>query len=740
MLSELQKFTTISKYARHLDDENRREVWNETVDRYKGMLLKEYPARAREIEEACSYIYDFRVMPSMRALQFGGYPIEKRNARLYNCTSSHVDRLRFFPETMYLLLCGCGTGFSVQSCHIQYLPNFSYDRLRRINLPRKSYTVEDSIEGWANAHACLLSSYHEKPIRGFEEYMDCEVDFDFGLVSPKGCPLSFGMGLTPGPEPLVLSIMRCRQLLIRAIENKQNKLSSINAFDYVNHMADAVLSGGVRRSATICLFDKDDEEMTHSKTGNWYKDNPQRARANISAVLLRDETSFTEFSDLFEATKQFGEPGFYWSGNKDICPNPCVEIALYPKLKITDANKDLLEDYDGPIVDGYVSGWQMCNLCTINGRTTDSAEEFYRRCCVAAKLGTWQAGFARFPYLGSITEAIVRREALLGVSICGMMHQPAIFLNEEYLKNGAEIVKRTNKEEASAIGINAAARTTCVKPDGNSASALGSFSGCHPGKFHKGFRIVQVNKDEAPYQLFKNMNPDACEHSMWSANDTDDVIRFPVEYEGILEQDLTATQFLSYVKLIQNSWVKTGKNANLCVVDCSHNVSNTVRVRDSEWDEVKQYIYDNKAHFSGVSLIGWSGDKDYAQAPFTTVYNEAEQEKYYGKIEKELLELILTQAEKYDNLWHACNSVLSYVDDGESFGITYFHGLVHFLAHRHFDYDIVKATYCIKDYYNWKLYQKLKSSFQPVDYRYMWEKRAHNLAEDIACSGGQCET
>jgi ribonucleoside-diphosphate reductase alpha chain len=542
-----------------------------------------------------------------------------------------------------------------------------------------------------------------------------------------------------------------------------DRMDSITAFDAFMHTADAGVSGGVRRSATIVVFDFWDRLMRESKTGPWRAKNKQRERANISALCQRGGITFEQFQEVFEATRQWGEPGFYWSSHPDMLPNPCVEIGFLAKLLVdptTDDGHRLLKNYQGPIyrhdsrgdsladeTDATwgnkvcLSGWQMCNVTTMNGRTIQSEEDFYERCKYASLLGTWQAGFDKFPYLGEVSEKIVQREALLGVSICGMMHNPDLLFNPDVQRKGAFIVVRTNEEEAKLIGVNPSARTTCIKPDGNSASTLGSFSGVHPGKFKKGFRIVQASNNEAPYMHLRSVNPQACERH----NSHTDVIRFCVEYKGKMEGDMTACEFLDYVKTTQINWVGGGKVKERCTEPwLSNNVSNTVRVRDSEWHAVAKKIYDNQEHYSGVSLISVYGDRDYQNAPFTSVYDEDEQAKTYGAAaaspEKDNL---LRGSCVFANLWEACDLVLGLWGEGRTPSLVqanWAHDLTYF-AGEYLNGDIRSATYCLKDAHNWALYVRLKESYVEVDYAEMVEEdNGINFQAEAGCVGGACET
>lgn len=448
-VKELQKYTFVSKYARYNEAEKRRETWKEAVHRMRDMHLRKYPQAASLIREAFESVYEQEILGSQRALQFGGTAIERINERSYNCTASFCDRLRFFQESLFLLLAGCGVGFSVQKHHVAKLPKFCGPRLKASApvLPRATHKVGDSIEGWSDAVGVLMSSYFEDPV--FPEYYGCEVEFDYSDVRPAGSKIGSGTGKAPGPEPLRRSIEKIRELLNRCLAEGLEKLRPIHAYDIVMHASDAVLSGGVRRSAAIAVFSLDDEEMMTAKTGNWFYENPQRARSNNSVLLLRGQVTREQFLNIIEKTRQFGEPGFVWANHTECVYNPCVEVHLYPVDWLTG-----------------LTGWEMCNLTTINGKKVKTREDFFKRCRHAAIIGTIQAGYTNFPYLGEVSERICEREALLGVSITGIMESPDILLNEDILRDGAAIVLKTNKEVASLIGINPTARATVVKPEG----------------------------------------------------------------------------------------------------------------------------------------------------------------------------------------------------------------------------------------------------------------------------------
>jgi ribonucleoside-diphosphate reductase alpha chain len=725
-LQELQNYTFVSKYARWIEDKNRRETWKEAVERVKNMMHFKYEdyGISEEINWAYDMMYKKKVLGSQRALQFGGDPILKRHAKIYNCTSSYCDRLRFFQECFWLLLCGSGTGFSVQKHHVAKLSNLEHNLETDVAV---KYTIEDSIEGWADALGVLLSSYFSKSVEEFKQYKNCHIVFDYSNIRTKGSSLSSGVGKAPGFEPLQKGLEKIRALLDRCIANGQKKLRPIDAYDIVMHSSDAVLSGGVRRSASLALFSPDDEEMAKAKTGNWYIENPQRARSNNSALLLKNSTTFEEFNTLMQSVKEFGEPGFIWSESTEMIFNPCVEIGMWP-----------IEEKTGK------SGWQGCNLSTINCSSVIDEDDFYERCKAAAIIGTLQAGFTKLDYLGTTSENIFDREALLGVSLTGTMEKHDLVLSEKVLTKGAKIAVETNKQISKKININQAARVTCLKPEGTSSSMLGTSSGIHPHHAKRYIRHVQANILEAPFLHFKKLNPQACEKSSWSANNTDEVIKFPVEVpDGAkLKNQLPAVEMLAVVKETQKNWVNSGKNRALCTQEyLSHNVSNTVTVKPDEWEDVTRYIYDNRKYFAGISLIPQSGDKDYPQAPFTTVYTSREIVKEYGDAAlwcSGLIELGLNAFN--NNLWAACDYVAmaQQKNDDEENKILFLTKMKRF-ASKYFEGDLKRLTYCMKDVYNWKIYCDLFDSFKKVDYTQLSETEDNTAGiEEVSCAGGAC--
>ena len=727
-LNALQEYTRIAKYAKYLPEQKRRETWNEQVARVFEMhreYFSQYPDVVPFIDEAEAGVRNKEILGSQRILQFGGTPILKHNARVYNCAYGHINRPRAFQELMYLLLCGSGVGFSVQKHHVAQLPLIAP---RSSILPEKTFVVPDKIEGWADAIGVLIASYLGG-IPEFDEYVGIPIKFDYSQIRPAGAPLSSG-AKAPGPDGLMRSIEKITEVIERRLEGSPRiRLRPLDVYDIIMHAADAVISGGVRRSATIALFSPDDEEMATAKTGNWFIENPQRGRSNNSALLVRDETTKADFSKLMQWVREYGEPGFVWAESTEMGFNPCVEIGLLP-----------VDEKTGK------SGWQFCNLAEINGKKANTPENFFKACRAAAIVGTLQAAYTSFPYVGETTENITRREALLGVSITGMMDNPDVLFDPQVLRDGAKIVKDVNKEVAQIIGINQAARTTCVKPAGSTSCILGTASGIHPHHAKRYFRRVQANIQENPVQHFKGINPRAVEQSVWDPNGVTEVITFLCEVPvgAKTKNQIDAHKLLESVKLTQQNWVRYGTNKELCTQPwLSHNVSNTIHVKENEWDLITDYIFKNRKYFAGISLIPNSGDKDYPQAPFCAVPYETDILREYGSGAFFASGVIERALESFDNnLWAACDCLLGVGEPIEQ--TTYLKrdwltAAIKF-ADSHFDGDVRKMTYCLKDIYNLKLWEKLSKEYKDVNWTEMSEEKDNiDFQQDSACAGGACE-
>lgn len=713
-------------YSRYDETLGRYETWEESVSRVMEMHYTKYvdlmSPDLKELVEYAKEKYDEKlVLGAQRALQFGGEQLLKHEAKIYNCTSTHLDRIEFFGEFMYFLLCGAGVGFSVQKQHISKMPKLSPRSNRVIQ-----FVIPDSIEGWSEAIDVLFSSFLNDGGK-FPQYNGKKVYFDFSKIRGKGEIISGGFK-APGPEPLRKCIAICEEMLTK-ISYNGGIVSSIEAYDMAMTLADAVISGGVRRAATICLFSKDDEKMLSAKTGNWFVDNPQRARSNNSVILQRDEITLEDLQDMVQYIKQFGEPGFILTDNKEFTFNPCVEIGMLP---VTE---------DGE------SGFETCNLTEINGSMCNTKEKFYEACKAASILGTLQAGYTNFKYLSDATKKIVEREALIGVSITGWMNNPQILFDEEVMQEGAEIVKHWNKVVSEMLGINQAARTTCVKPAGNTSVLLQTANGIHGEHASTYFRHIMMNKETEVAKALVAKFPEMVEDSVWSTMGTDYCVAFPfVAHENsIFKSDLYGVKQLEYVKKAQQNWVEYGTNEHLCTDKrIRHNVSNTITVDD--WDEVIKYVYDNKQWFAGVSFISMSGDKDFAQAPNASVLSEEQIVEKYGAPALFASGLICQGLDNFNNdLWLALSTASGNgLDISEEIhanvGKQAFVKRVKKYAERYFKNDLNKCVNCMKDVYYLHKWTKIQNALrnQEVNWSELLTSETFTDIDTmgaIACSG-----
>lgn len=700
LLSEAKFYES---YSRWDDSKQRYETWDEAVDRVMNMHREYYkdkmtPELSNLIDFATQSYKEKKILGAQRALQFGGEQLLKNHARMYNCVSSYADRPAFFGEYFWFLLSGAGAGFSIQTHHVAKLP-----KIQERKKTAKSYVVEDSIEGWADALAVLMSSFFvgggTKP-----EYEGRRVYFDLTNIRPKGAFISGGFK-APGPEPLRKCLDKIEYLLQGKVLKGNFVLKPIEVYDICMHAADAVLAGGVRRAATIALFSADDEEMVNAKTGNWFIDNPQRARSNNSAMIKRDEITREKFAEIFKRVKEFGEPGFIFTDSYEFTFNPCVEICKFP--------------ID---IDTGKSGWQACNLCEINGAAITSFDALINAVKAATIIGTLQAGYTHFPYLDEVSKRIVDREALLGVSITGWMNNPEILFNPDNLKEAATFARQVNKEVAQLIGINPAARITTSKPSGNASVLLGTASGIHPEHSSRYIRHVQMNKEMEVAQLVKKTNPYMVEDSIWSSNNTDYMLAFPVisPETSIFKENMLGVELLEKVKLAQQTWIEYGTNVELCTDPrLRHNISNTITVPNDKWDEVEEYVFNNRQHFAGISFLSSSGDRDYYQAPFTAVKTPSEIIAEYGSAGIFASGLVTDALKVFSNLWRAIDvakdsSISTNQDrlDTQSDWIRRFNKF----ADNYFNGDIQKAGYCLKDVAILHKWEKIQQNYSEVDF------------------------
>jgi ribonucleoside-diphosphate reductase alpha chain len=621
-LDALGKITVFSKYAKHNPQLQRRETWDEIVDRYQVMMIKKYPKLEEAIVESAKFIREKKVLPSMRALQFAGPAMEVNNARGYNCAYLPVDSLYSFSETMFLLLGGSGVGFSVQKHHVEQLPAIK----KQETYKQRNYLIEDSIMGWADSVKMLMKFYFEggqKP------------KFDFRAIREKGARLVTAGGKAPGPEPLKIALAHIDAIMERKADG--SKLSPLEAHDIMCHIANSVLAGGIRRSAMISLFSHDDEEMITCKYGNWWELNEQRGRSNNSAVLKRGEVDEAEFMALWKRIEASGsgEPGIYWSNDLDWGTNPCCEIGLRP--------------------------FQFCNLCEVNVSDVESQEDLNDRVAVASFFGTLQAGFYDFHYLRPIWSKTTQKDALLGIGMTGIGSGEIMKYNLETVANTAKTV---NRDVSGLIGTNEAARITCIKPSGTTSLVLGTASGIHAWHAPYYLRTMRFNKNEAIALYLMINHPELCEDDVLRPTDTV-CVRIPVKApEGSIFRTETAIDTLERVKKFSTEWVKPGhiNGAN------THNVSATISIDKSrkyigvnmsdgqgvryteiadgymdEWEVVGDWMWANRETYNGLSVLPFFGGS-YQQAPFEDITEEE-----YNKRIASVQEIDLTKVVEMDD-------------------------------------------------------------------------------------------
>ncbi len=717
LLKNLKFYDSYSKYR---EDLGRKETWEESVDDVMSMHYNKFAhvwGLKPYLDDVTNMYKKGRILASQRSLQYREAQITKSNARLFNCASTYLDRPEVFKEIIFVLLNGCGMGYSVEQRFIDKLP-----RIQRRADATITHVVEDSIEGWANALDALMNSF----FNGSEQ-----VRFDGSLIRPEGAYISGGFQ-APGYEPLKKALELIEKLLQDKINQGDFKISSLDGHEIVCLSADSVLSAGVRRSALICLFDKDDELMRNCKTGDWFYKKPHLGRANNTIKLILGEFEKEEFDMLKASIKEFGEPGLAIVKDRDFTTNPCFEIGFIPVNPRTGN-----------------SCISFCNLNEINGGECNTKEKFFEACHAAAVLGTLQASYTNMPFLGSDTEELIRGEALIGVSITGIMDNPKVLLDPETLRRGAEIVKETNKLIAELIGINQAARTTCVKPSGNASVLLKTSSGIHSAHAKRYFRIMQMNKGTEMAKFLKDFNPVLLEDSVWSASGNDYAVYIPIEEkDGIItKEQLNDVEFTEHVKTVYQNWVLPGNNEELGYSKrVTHNVSNTITVED--WDKVFDYIFENQESFCGLSFLPKTGDKIYKQAPFTKVLSFDEITAEYGKGSMFASGLIIDALHAFGgDLWDACEASKNkaYPLSGDRVTVLVKKDILQRIkkfSKNFYKNDIEKTISLLKDVHLFHKWETVNREFKNIDFTTLDMKPSYTNVSEMggaACSAGGCE-
>lgn len=619
----LADIVVFNKYAKFLPELGRRENWEEIVIRNMRMHQARYPQIAGEIGKVYQdFVLTKKVLPSMRSLQFGGRPIEMAENRIFNCAYMPAESYKFFSELMFLLLGGTGVGYSVQRRHTAQLPEVSAPKSIGVH----KFQVQDSIIGWADTIKVVAKAFlHGGALPAF----------DYRDIREKGTELVTTGGKAPGPEPLKICVDRIIAVFRHAIDRK---LEPIEVHDIACSIADSVRAGGIRRAAMICLFDRDDHEMLSCKalvpvhvrhlsgvksedgsglmtwedaygTENtglvsahdrkiwadtsmlpWYMVYPARGRSNNSAVLPRGKVSKYEFQQLMRKVEASGcgEPGIYWTNNEDWGTNPCCEIALRP--------------------------YQMCNLTEINAGAITDQTSFNKAAKAAAYLGTLQAGYTDFHYLNPKWKEACESEALLGVSMTGIASGTLDSLSQT---EAAAHAKLLNKHLASKIKINPAARVTCVKPAGTTSLVLGTSSGIHAWHAPYYIRRMRAGRDEELAKYMTKAAPDLVEDDVTDPKQV--VLSFPQKApEGAIMRDEDMFSLLERVKAVSTGWVASGHSSG----DNQHNVSCTISVKSDEWAELTTWMWENRDHYNGISVLPFFGSTAYPQMPFEDITKE----------------------------------------------------------------------------------------------------------------------
>lgn len=756
----MSDYNMADKYVRYIPELSRRETYEEATRREMDMHRVKYSEHmevlAPMIDRAERILLERKVLGSQRALQFGGEAILRKNLRIMNCAFSYVDRIEFFSEALWLLLCGTGVGLSIQKHHVAQLPDL---RSNKTPYEEAAYIIQDTVEGWADSAHALASFWFgltdRKPI------------FDGSLIRPKGAPLSTG-GRAPGPDGLLKSLKQADRLFASLVEAGRKRVRPLDMADVVLILSEAVLSGGIRRSALIVLFSPSDKETLTCKTGNWWETAPWRARANFSMLLIRsNDADLEHFKIAMKAVREYGDPGFIFSNSTEMGYNPCVEAGLLPlyitkdDIPVENYSLDLIDfkNRKTHLANGYkfYVGWSFCNLDEINAAIIKGEDDFREAAWAAAFIGTLQAGYTDVGYLTDISRKIMEREALLGVSLTGVMDNKDIILNFPLLRRMAEYVVEVNKEIAAIIGINQASRCTVGKPAGNTTITFSNDRYLYSSGFNlqktsgKMIRRIQVNKSSPIAQYFKAHNPHLVSESKHSRDKTDYSIAFPVEVmPGTLStENTTPIEFLEMLKEAYRAWVLPGTGLPERSEGCFHNISNTCDVTDGKWSELGRYIWQNREHFAGIALLASSGAYVYHQAPMQPIIDKADLIDKFGDLNFSAARQIAEMLESIGlTIPDVAAPLISMATDMNAWRIQRDFGRHRLFWQMLFDQitrtlrvgSIHDALQLIASSFDEELWASLTADLKEVDYSKMIEESDNTTrAENLACASGVCE-
>ncbi len=588
----LGEFVYLRTYARWIPEEGRRETWIETVDRYMAFMKENLGDKLaeKEYEEVREAILKQEAMPSMRLLQFAGDPARRCNATAYNCSFIAPTKLEDFGEILYLSACGCGVGFAVESQNVQQLPQILPQTGKKIS----TYVIDDSKEGWADALILGLKTW----------YAGNDIDFDYSKIRPSGARLKTMGGKASGPEPLRSLLAFARKIIL---SRQGKRLTNLNTHDIICKIGEAIVSGGVRRTAMISLSDLDDQDIRHAKDGQFYYTNPQRSMANNSAMYT-EKPSNTDFMDEWISLMKAGsgERGIFNRGSL-ITQLPARRVSLFKKKGYILGEKVIGPIGTNPCGEIILQSKQFCNLSEVVARHSDTPESLRKKVRIAAIMGTYQSSLINFNYLSKEWKENCEAERLLGVSITGQWDSPAV-QDEKTLRMLRKEAIETNKKYAKRFGINVSTSVTAVKPSGTISQTVNCSSGMHSRYSPYYIRRIRISSTDSLFKMLRDQGvPFHPEVGQTKEDANTFVLEFPVKSPkgSVYQNDLSAIEQLKYWKMIKENYT-------------THNPSVTISVEEDEWIEVAHWLYQNWEILGGLSFLPRSSHV-YQLAPYEEI-------------------------------------------------------------------------------------------------------------------------